>query len=93
MKGRVQARDLKSHFGKVVRINPDGSTPADNPFIAQPDARKEIWSLGHRNILAADLDDKNRLWVVEMGPRGGDELNLVLRGKDYGWPTIGYGEE
>jgi aldose sugar dehydrogenase len=93
MKGRVQARDLGSHFGKVVRIKPDGSVPKDNPFVDKPGARPEIWTLGHRNVLAADLDAKNRLWVVEMGPRGGDELNLVVRGKDYGWPTIGYGEE
>lgn len=93
MKGRVQARDLGSHFGKVVRINADGSVPRDNPFLAQKGARPEIWTLGHRNVLAAALDARNRLWVVEMGPRGGDELNLVERGKDYGWPTIGYGEE
>jgi aldose sugar dehydrogenase len=93
MKGRVQARELGSHFGKVVRIHPDGTVPSDNPFVGRKGARPEIWSLGHRNILAADLDDRERLWVVEMGPRGGDELNLVERGKDYGWPVIGYGEE
>lgn len=91
--GRKQARDLGSHFGKIVRIHPDGSVPKDNPFVDTPGARPEIWSLGHRNILAAALDARNRLWIVEMGPRGGDELNLVERGKDYGWPTIGYGEE
>ncbi|NMO14279.1 PQQ-dependent sugar dehydrogenase [Pyxidicoccus fallax] len=91
--GRVQARDLKSHFGKIVRINPDGSVPQDNPFVGRQDARPEIWSLGHRNILSAALDSQNRLWEVEMGPRGGDELNLVGKAKDYGWPTIGYGEE
>ena len=93
LKGRVQARDLKSHFGKVVRINPDGSVPSDNPYVGREDARPEIWTSGHRNILSADMDSKNRLWIVEMGPRGGDELNLIERGKDYGWPTIGYGEE
>jgi aldose sugar dehydrogenase len=93
MEGRVQARDLGSHFGKVVRIHPDGSVPKDNPFVRRKGARPEIWSLGHRNILSAALDDRQRLWVVEMGPRGGDELNLVERSKDYGWPTIGYGEE
>jgi aldose sugar dehydrogenase len=93
MEGRVQARDLGSHLGKVVRINPDGTVPKDNPFVGKEGARPEIWSLGHRNILAADLDDRQRLWVVEMGPRGGDELNLVERSKDYGWPVIGYGEE
>lgn len=91
--GRVQARDLGSDFGKIVRLNPDGSVPQDNPFVARQGARPEIWTLGHRNVLGADLDDRGRLWVVEMGPRGGDELNLVERGKDYGWPTIGYGEE
>ena len=91
--GRVQARDLGSHFGKIVRVNPDGSVPPDNPFVGRQGARPEIWTLGHRNILAADLDDRGRLWVVEMGPRGGDELNRIERGKDYGWPTIGYGEE
>jgi len=93
--GRVQARDLKSHFGKIVRINPDGSVPKDNPFVGhkEKEVRPEIWSLGHRNILSAALDSQNRLWEVEMGPRGGDELNLVQKGKDYGWPTIGYGEE
>jgi glucose/arabinose dehydrogenase len=91
--GRKQARDLGSHFGKIVRIQPDGTVPKDNPFVDQKNARPEIWSLGHRNILSAALDARNRLWVVEMGPQGGDELNLVERGKDYGWPTIGYGEE
>jgi glucose/arabinose dehydrogenase len=93
LQGRVQARDLGSHFGKIVRIQPDGAVPSDNPFVDRAGARKEIWTLGHRNVLGADLDDRNRLWVAEMGPRGGDELNLVERGKDYGWPTIGYGEE
>ena len=93
MAGRVQAQQLGSHFGKIVRITPDGSVPRDNPFVDRRGARPEIWSLGHRNILSAALDGKNRLWIAEMGPRGGDELNLVERGKDYGWPTIGYGEE
>jgi glucose/arabinose dehydrogenase len=93
VEGRVQARDLKSDFGKVVRIRSDGSIPKDNPYVDRSDARPEIWTSGHRNVLAADLDEKGRLWVVEMGPRGGDELNLIERGKDYGWPTIGYGEE
>jgi glucose/arabinose dehydrogenase len=91
--GRVQARDLGSHLGKIVRILPDGSVPEDNPFAGLGGARPEIWTLGHRNILAAALDGRGRLWVTEMGPRGGDELNLAEKGKDYGWPTIGYGEE
>lgn len=93
LEGRKQAQDLASHFGKVVRIAPDGTVPKDNPFVSTKGARPEIWSLGHRNILSAALDAKKRLWIVEMGPKGGDELNLVERGKDYGWPTIGYGEE
>jgi aldose sugar dehydrogenase len=91
--GRVQAQKLESHFGKIVRIYPDGTVPKDNPFVGRQGARPEIWSLGHRNVLSAALDAQGRLWEVEMGPRGGDELNLVQKGKDYGWPTIGYGEE
>jgi glucose/arabinose dehydrogenase len=93
LEGRKQARDLGSHFGKIVRIRTDGSVPDDNPFVGQEGARPEIWTRGHRNILSAALDAQKRLWIVEMGPRGGDELNLIERGKDYGWPTIGYGEE
>jgi len=93
LKGRVQARDLGSDLGKIVRIQPDGTIPKDNPFSARKGARPEIWTLGHRNVLGAALDAQKRLWVAEMGPRGGDELNLVEPGKDYGWPTIGYGEE
>lgn len=91
--GRKQAQDLKSDFGKIVRILPDGSIPKDNPFVERKDARPEIWTSGHRNPLAAAFDARQRLWVVEMGPRGGDEVNLIEKGKDYGWPTIGYGEE
>jgi glucose/arabinose dehydrogenase len=93
LEGRRQARDLGSHFGKVVRVHPDGSVPRENPFARRDGARPEIWSSGHRNILSAALDGRGRLWIGEMGPRGGDELNLVEAGKDYGWPTIGYGEE
>jgi len=93
LEGRRQARDLGSHFGKIVRIRPDGSVPEDNPFVKTPGAKPEIWSRGHRNILSAALDARGRLWEVEHGPKGGDELNLVEKGKDYGWPTIGYGEE
>jgi glucose/arabinose dehydrogenase len=93
LEGRVQARDLGSDLGKIVRILPDGGIPKDNPFVGKPGARPEIWTSGHRNVLGAALDAKQRLWIAEMGPRGGDELNLIQRGKDYGWPTIGYGEE
>jgi aldose sugar dehydrogenase len=93
MEGRMQAQKLDSHFGKIVRIHTDGTVPQDNPFVDRPGALPEIWSVGHRNVLGADFDSKGQLWIAEMGPRGGDELNLVERGKDYGWPTIGYGEE
>jgi aldose sugar dehydrogenase len=89
LEGRIQARDPASHLGKIVRIRPDGSIPKDNPFVGKQGAKPEIWSLGHRNVLGADLDAQGRLWIAEMGPQGGDELNLVLSGKDYGWPTIG----
>jgi glucose/arabinose dehydrogenase len=91
--GRAQAQDSSSDFGKVVRLRPDGTIPKDNPFVERAGARPEIWSLGHRNPLAAAFDAQQRLWVVEMGPRGGDELNLIVKGRDYGWPSIGYGEE
>jgi glucose/arabinose dehydrogenase len=91
--GRVQAQDLGSDLGKIVRINRDGSIPKDNPFVKTAEARPEIWSYGHRNVLAAALDANGRLWELENGPKGGDELNLVKPGKDYGWPTITYGEE
>lgn len=90
---RPQAQQLASHMGKILRIAPDGSVPADNPFSGQAGARPEIWSLGHRNVQAAAFDPQGRLWVVEMGARGGDELNLVARAKNYGWPEIAYGQE
>ncbi|WP_426163183.1 PQQ-dependent sugar dehydrogenase [Sandarakinorhabdus sp. DWP1-3-1] len=93
MEGRVQAQNLDSHFGKIVRINRDGSLPKDNPWAGEAGAQPGIWSKGHRNVLSAALDGQGRLWEVEMGPKGGDELNLVKRGADYGWPTITYGEE
>jgi aldose sugar dehydrogenase len=90
---RPLAQDLKAHNGKVVRINPDGTVPADNPFSGQEGALADIWTLGHRNIQSATLDDQGRLWTVEHGAKGGDELNLIEKGKNYGWPIISYGEE
>ncbi len=90
---RPQAQDLNSHLGKVLRIRPDGSVPADNPFVGREGARPEIWSYGQRNIQAAAFDPQGRLWVVEMGARGGDELNLIEKGRNYGWPLIAYGQE
>lgn len=92
--GRVQAQRLDGDLGKIVRINADGSIPADNPFVGKAGARPEIWSYGHRNIQSAALDPKTgELWEVEHGARGGDELNRPQAGKDYGWPTITYGLE
>lgn len=93
IEGRVQAQRMDGTLGKVVRINADGSIPKDNPFVGRQGARPEIWSIGHRNIQSAALDASGKLWEVEHGARGGDELNLVQKGKDYGWPTITYGEE
>jgi aldose sugar dehydrogenase len=90
---RPQAQQLSSHLGKIIRINPDGSIPADNPFFNQTGALPEIWSLGHRNVQSATFDDKGRLWTVEHGAKGGDELNLIEKGKNYGWAIISYGEE
>jgi aldose sugar dehydrogenase len=88
---REAAQDLSVTLGKVVRINADGSVPADNPFVARDGARKEIWSYGHRNVQAAALDAQGRLWTVEHGARGGDELNQPQSGRNYGWPIITYG--
>ena len=90
---RPQAQQLNSHIGKIIRINPDGSVPADNPFAKEAGAMPEIWSLGHRNVQSATFDDQGRLWTVEHGAQGGDELNLVEKGKNYGWAVISYGEE
>lgn len=90
---RVLSQDLNTHFGKVVRLNPDGSVPSDNPFASRKDAKPEIWSYGHRNIQAATLDAQGKLWTIEHGPRGGDELNHPEPGLNYGWPVITYGIE
>lgn len=92
--GRMQSQNMDSLIGKVVRINRDGGIPKDNPFVGKDGVRPEIWSIGHRNIQAAALHPTTgELWEVEHGTRGGDELNIVERGKDYGWPTIAYGIE
>jgi glucose/arabinose dehydrogenase len=88
---RQQAQNLEAGLGKVVRLNPDGSAPRDNPF-AQGGGRPDIWSYGHRNIQAAALHpETGQLWTVEHGARGGDELNHPQRGRNYGWPVITYG--
>ncbi|TLX44672.1 PQQ-dependent sugar dehydrogenase [Xanthobacter autotrophicus] len=88
----MKAQDLSTTLGKVVRIAPDGSIPADNPFPGRPDARPEIFSYGHRNVQGGVIEPSTgRLWTVEHGPRGGDEVNRPEAGKNYGWPVIGYG--
>jgi glucose/arabinose dehydrogenase len=92
--GRMQAQNLDSGLGKVVRINKDGSIPKDNPFVGKEGARPEIFAIGIRNIQAAALHPTTgELWEVEHGTRGGDEINIIRKGKDYGWPTIAYGIE
>lgn len=89
---REQAQDLDSHLGKIVRIFPDGSVPDDNPYVGEPMALPEIWSFGHRNIQAAAINPyTGQLWEIEHGPRGGDELNIVTRAANYGWPLVSYG--
>jgi glucose/arabinose dehydrogenase len=90
---RHHAQEVDNHLGKVMRINADGSIPNDNPFVGQPGAKGEVWTLGHRNLQASAIDAQGRLWTVEHGPRGGDELNLIERGKNYGWPVVTYGIE
>ncbi len=87
---RERAQDTNRHNGKVVRVNRDGTTPSDNPFV-QGGALPEIWSLGHRNPQGAALDAQGNLWLVEHGARGGDEINKPSKGLNYGWPVISYG--
>ncbi|KLB11035.1 PQQ-dependent sugar dehydrogenase, partial [Xanthomonas hortorum] len=86
------AQDMKANLGKLIRLNDDGSVPADNPFVAQGGVAAQVWSLGHRNILGIAFDSKGRLWEHEMGPMGGDELNLIQRGANYGYPIVSNGD-
>ncbi|MGM4919727.1 PQQ-dependent sugar dehydrogenase [Tardiphaga sp. 813_E8_N1_3] len=90
--GRDQAQSLDNHLGKLIRIAPDGSVPKDNPFVGRDGARPEIWSYGHRNQQGLAINPATGdLWETEHGPRGGDEVNIIGKGKNYGWPVIGYG--
>jgi glucose/arabinose dehydrogenase len=86
------AQDMKANLGKVIRLDEDGTVPADNPFHAQGSVSAQIWSLGHRNMLGIAFDAQGRLFVHEMGPRGGDELNLVKKGANYGYPVVSNGD-
>lgn len=88
---RPAAQDLASHNGTIIRLNRDGSVPDDNPFVGQPGAQPEVWSYGHRNPQGAALDPSGQLWVNEHGARGGDEVNRISKGANYGWPIIAYG--
>jgi glucose/arabinose dehydrogenase len=89
---RDEAQNLGNHLGKLIRIAPDGSVPKDNPFVGRDGARPEIWSYGHRNAQSLAINPTSGdLWEIEHGPRGGDEVNLIGPGKNYGWPVIGFG--
>lgn len=91
---RPNGQDLSNHAGTVLRLRLDGSVPKDNPFVGRSDALPEIWSYGHRNPQGLVFDRQhNRLWEIEHGPRGGDELNRIEPGRNYGWPVISYGKE
>lgn len=94
MAERVYAQDLDKTYGKVVRVGLDGSVPQDNPFADQADAKPEIWTLGHRNVQGAAMrPETGELWTLEHGPAGGDELNRIEAGANYGWPEVSYGEQ
>lgn len=91
---RPNAQDLTNHAGTIIRLNLDGSIPNDNPFVKHKSVLPEIWSYGHRNPQGLSFDVKHqRLWEIEHGPRGGDEINLISSTKNYGWPVISYGKE
>lgn len=90
---RELVQKLDNHLGKIMRINADGTVPEDNPFVSTTGAKPEIWDLGHRNIQSAAFDEKGQLWTVEHGARGGDELNRIEKGKNYGWSIVTFGQE
>ena len=86
------AQDMSATLGKIVRLNPDGTVPDDNPFAGQGDVASQVWTLGHRNPLGIAFAPDGRLWEVEMGPAGGDEMNLIVRGRNYGYPIVSNGD-
>ncbi|NCF82107.1 MAG: PQQ-dependent sugar dehydrogenase [Proteobacteria bacterium] len=89
---RPRAQDISDHAGSVIRINDDGSVPADKPFATTPEARPEIYTYGNRNVQGIALDPvSGRVWAHEHGPQGGDEVNVLVAGRNYGWPVITYG--
>jgi len=86
---REQAQNRRSHLGKVVRLTAEGKAPADNPFVKEPNTKQEIWTIGHRNIQGLAFDPVTKtVWASEHGSRGGDELNRLEAGKNYGWPLV-----
>ena len=86
------AQEKDNHLGKIIRLNKDGSVPSDNPFADVQGSKNEIWTLGHRNMESAAIDPATgNLWIAEMGPKGGDELNLIKKGENYGWPEVSWG--
>jgi glucose/arabinose dehydrogenase len=87
------AQDWTGNLGKVIRINADGSVPPDNPFQDKGELAKTFWTLGHRNLLGIAFDRQGRLWTHEMGPRHGDEFNLIIGGDNYGWPLVSWGDQ
>lgn len=89
---QLPAQNWDQNLGKVIRLNADGSVPADNPFQDKGELAKTYWSTGHRNLLGIDFDAEGRLWTHEMGPRHGDELNLTQAGENYGWPVVSNGD-
>lgn len=91
---RQQAQNLDSHLGKILRLKDDGSIPDDNPFVGAPDAEAAVWSYGHRNIQGLALDSATQqVWATEHGSRGGDEVNLIVEGENYGWPVVTHSRE
>lgn len=85
------AQDMQANLGKIVRLNDDGSVPADNPFAGKRGVAAQVWTLGHRNVLGIAFDAQGRLWDHEMGPAGGDEVNLIVKGDNYGYPVVSNG--
>lgn len=88
---QTPAQDMSVNLGKIIRLYPDGTIPNDNPYANNNDISAQFWSIGHRNVLGMTFDESGRLWAHEMGPRGGDEFNLIEKGKNYGWPVVSNG--
>lgn len=90
---QAPAQHWRQNLGKIIRLNDDGSVPADNPFQGRGELAKTFWTLGHRNMLGIAFDQQGQLWTHEMGPKHGDELNLIVKGDNYGWPVVSWGNQ